>query len=80
MSDQIIEAINFIKAGNKAEGKRILVNILTEDEKNEAAWLWLSAAVETNDMRQECLEEVIKINPNNQSALKALSRLQQVQA
>jgi uncharacterized protein HemY len=80
MSELLIEAINFIKAGDKEEGKRILVEILTEDEKNEVAWLWLSAAVETNDMRQECLEEVIKINPNNQSALKALSRLQQAQA
>lgn len=80
MSELLIEAINFIKAGDKEEGKRILVEILTEDEKNEAAWLWLSAAVETNGMRQECLEEVIKINPNNQSALKAISRLQQAQA
>jgi Tfp pilus assembly protein PilF len=75
MSDRVREAVQHIKAGNKAEGKKILIEVLTEDERNEAAWLWMSATVETSDLRRECLEEVLKINPNNQSAIKALAHL-----
>ena len=75
MANRVKEAAELIKAGNKADGKKILVEVLTADKKNEAAWLWMSLAVDTNDLRRECLEEVLKINPNNQSAQKALSRL-----
>lgn len=75
MSDRVHEAVQYIKAGNKAEGKKILIEVLTEDERNEAAWLWMSTTVETSDLRRECLEEVLKINPDNKSAQKALARL-----
>jgi hypothetical protein len=75
MSERVREAAEYIKAGNKAEGRKILIEVLTEDEKNEAAWLWMSATVDTSDLRRECLEEVLKINPDNKSAQKALARL-----
>jgi DNA-directed RNA polymerase subunit RPC12/RpoP len=75
MVNRVKEAAELIKAGNKAEGKNILVKVLTEDEHNEAAWLWMSAVVDTHDLRRECLEKVLTINPNNQTAKNALTRL-----
>ena len=39
----------------------------------------MAAAVETHDLRQECLEEALKFNPENQTAIKALASLKRRQ-
>ena len=69
------QAINAIKNGEKEQGKKLLIEILRADSNNERAWLWMSAAVEPIDQRQECLEKVLEINPNNQSAQNSLASL-----
>jgi hypothetical protein len=43
---------------------------------NEAAWLWLSSAVETDDERIGCLEKALEINPANDAARRGLEHLQ----
>lgn len=73
--DKIQEAVEKIKSGKKDEGRRILVQILRSDPKNEWAWLWLAVAVEDPDKREECLERVLRINPNNQQAAKMMDKI-----
>ena len=70
------EAISTIRAGDKVQGKKLLIEVLHAEPKNETAWLWMSAVVADINQRQECLEEVLKINPNNQSAQKGLASVQ----
>lgn len=77
MSGDLQQAISLIKAGRKEEGKTILIQILEEDERNEKAWIWMSAVVDTDEMRLECLEEVLKINPSNQVAQKGAAKLRE---
>ncbi len=69
-------AIQHVKANRKAEARRLLEQIVSVDQMNEQAWLWLSACVETAEEQAICLENVLDINPNNQKARKGLQALQ----
>ena len=73
--NKLEEAINAIKEGNKSQGKKLLIEILQADQKNENAWLWMSVAVKDIRQRQECLEKALEINPDNQTAQKSLASL-----
>ncbi len=69
-------AIEYVKANRKAEARRLLEQIVSLDQMNEQAWLWLSACVDSVEEQSICLENVLAINPNNQKALKGLQALQ----
>lgn len=79
MSDKLQRAITRIKSGDKVEGRQLLTEALNDDPKSDVAWMWMSAVVETDELRQECLKEALKFNPNNQAARKGLAKLQQRQ-
>jgi Tfp pilus assembly protein PilF len=51
MSNKLQQAITFIKSGNKDSGRQCLIDVLEADPKNEVAWLWMSAIVESDDLR-----------------------------
>jgi hypothetical protein len=69
------QAQKAIRNGNKELGKKLLIQILKENPNSEAAWLWMSAAVDTPELRQECLKKVLEINPQNQHARKGLAKV-----
>src|SRR5215468_2363707 len=69
------KGIAAIKAGRKAEARRLLEQAVEIDVYNEKAWLWLSAAVDTLDEQQICLANVIEINPNSEKAKKGLAAI-----
>lgn len=74
MEDLLQQAMDAIRTGDWDSGRRLLVNILNTDLDNETAWLWLAAVVE-GDRRRHCLEQVLRINPDNQAAQKGLAEL-----
>jgi len=80
MSGTLTRAINYIKSGNKVLGKQLLTTILKKDPQNVDAWLWMSAVVDTDDLRRECLQEVLKYDPNNQAAMRGLEKLPEKRA
>lgn len=73
--EELKQAVELIKAGRKKAGGRILTDILNVDPENERAWLWVTACVDSDQERKYCLEQVLRINPNNQAAQKALAKL-----
>ena len=68
-------AIAAIKAGDKVSGQRLLAEVIRNDPRNEAAWLWMSAALDSHEQRRTCLERVLAINPDNPMAQQGLARL-----
>jgi len=72
------EGIAAVKAGRKADAKRLLGQALEEDQTNEKAWLYYSGCVDTPEEQQICLENVLTINPNNEKARKGLEALSKV--
>ena len=69
------QAIVEAKAGRSEEARHLLETVLAADERNEQAWLWLSGVVDDEDERIICLENVLTINPHNESARKGLVAL-----
>jgi hypothetical protein len=76
MSDNgIKQSIKLIRAGEIDHAKKILSSMLKQDPKNERAWLWITKCFKDVEQKKYCLERVLKINPHNQLAQKAMARL-----
>lgn len=75
--DRLLDAIELIKADKRAEAMPILRTIIHEDSNFEDAWLWMSVAVDEIDQSIVCLDNVLRINPDNLDASTALYHLRQ---
>jgi hypothetical protein len=75
VKDTLDRAIADLKAGNKARARHLLENILASDRRNEQAWLWMSGVVTTDAERIICLDNVLTLDPYNESARKGLEQL-----
>ncbi len=76
------QAIQYLQQGIAAaknkqneEARRLLQNAIRLDPGNETAWLWLSSVAKDNQERIFCLRELLKINPQNEMAIKGLRAL-----
>src|SRR3990172_705596 len=69
------QAAGAIRQGNKSQAKIILAEVIRQEPRNEAAWLLLADAVERKEHAIDCLERVLKFNPNSQVAHKRLASL-----
>ncbi len=70
--NMFLEAQKAIEAGEKARGKDLLTRLLKEDQQNPEYWLWMSAAVESEKERKYCLNQALKLDPDNQMARRGL--------
>lgn len=75
--DRLLDAIELIKADKRGEAMPILRSIIREDSNFEDAWLWMSVAVDEIDQSIICLDNVLRINPDNLDASTALYHLRQ---
>ena len=74
MSSQLQQALSAIQAGDKTTGQNLITRILIEDPNNEEAWLLLSEI--NSEDRLYSLEQVLRINPNNENARRRLLALE----
>ncbi len=70
------EAIQAAQSGNKNWARECLGRVLRADPRNEEAWLWLSAILDTVAEKRYCLERVLAINPANAQAQAGLRYLE----
>lgn len=75
MADKLKQAIQLIQSGDQERARQLLIDLLKTDPKNDRAWVWMAAVVETAELKQECLEEALKHNPRNQVARRGLAAL-----
>jgi len=75
MPTPLEQAYAYIKAGDIEKAKRLLAQILKQNPRDENAWLWMSHCVVEIEQKRYCFERVLTINPQNQSAIEGLKRL-----
>ena len=46
-SDTLQSSIASIRLGSKESGKLLLSEVIRDDPRNETAWLWMSAVIDT---------------------------------
>jgi hypothetical protein len=66
-------AIAKAKTGDKDLACQLLSEYLRENPSSETGWLWLYACIETVEQKRYCLNQAIKLNPNNEDTRKALT-------
>jgi hypothetical protein len=70
-----MDAIDLIKEDRREEARRLLRELIQEDNDFEDAWLWMSVAVDSLDQSSLCLDNVLRVNPGNSGAAGALYRI-----
>lgn len=76
---RLLDAIELIQDNRKAEAVPILRELIGEGSNLEEAWLWMSVAVDSMDQSLICLDNVLRINPHNETALRARLRLREIE-
>jgi hypothetical protein len=75
--DRLMDAIELIKQNRREEALTLLRELIREDNDFEAAWLWMAVTVDSLDQSSLCLDNVLRVNPNNTQAAGALYRLRE---
>lgn len=57
------------KAGDKELARSLFFKVITLDQNNESAWLWLASISEQSSERFEYLQKVLSINSSNERAI-----------
>ena len=69
------KAIALIRAGKLEPARHILTAVLQQEPDHEQAWLWISKCFSEPERKRYCFQRVLKTNPQNPIALKALQTL-----
>jgi len=76
IDEEIDIATQFANQGNNRKAREILRNVLAIDNKNESAWLLFSKVAEKQSHEILCINNVLKINPNNEYAINRLRNIE----
>lgn len=73
--ESLRKAYHLIKAGETRQARAILLPILRANQDIADAWYLLGFAVRERYKRRVCFQEVLRLDPSNQSARRQLARL-----
>lgn len=77
VDEKLKEGISVFRTGDKAKAKLIFIEVLKSNPKSETAWMGLSRCVDNEDEERFCLGKVLEVNPQNQTAKKAIDVLEE---
>ena len=66
------EAVETLRAGDRARAKDLLTRLLKTEQNNATYWVWMSAAVETAKERAYCLQMALRIDPEHAAAKRGM--------
>ena len=69
------QAILTAQRGMPDKAREMFHLVLIAEPRNEHAWVWLAAIATTDAEREECLRQVVAINPKHPNATVELQRL-----
>ena len=72
VQDAILQAKKSAGEDDFASAQKILKRVITQEPKNIEAWLTLADVVQKPELAKKCLQQVLKLDPSNQVALKKL--------
>jgi len=77
MDNILQQGIAAAKAGNKIQAFQYLSRATQDGSTAEQGWLWLSSVVDRDEERLFCLDNVLRVNPNNPHARPAAAAFRQ---
>ena len=73
--DLIGQGIMAAKRGMNEKARELFNLALVTDPRSENAWLWLSTVAVDDAEKEDCLRQVVAINPDNVNAANELQKL-----
>ena len=77
LEDMVRLGANSAKEGNREGARMIFQQVLSVDKRHVTAWLWMASLADDNIDRRRYLETVLKLSPNNPTAMKQLAAMDQ---
>jgi hypothetical protein len=74
-TDPLTAATQFVKNGRLEQAKEVLTRYLMQNPTSEQGWLLMSFVLVNAAQQKDCLERVLRINPNNTVAQSRLAHL-----
>ena len=74
-NDPLTEATQLVKTGRLEEAKEVLTRFLMKNPSSEQGWLLMSFVLGDAAQQKDCLERVLRIDPNNTVAQSRLAHL-----
>ncbi|MFN2297739.1 MAG: tetratricopeptide repeat protein [Anaerolineales bacterium] len=74
-TEALAAATQMVKNGRLDQAREILMQYLMKNPSSEQAWLLMSYVLPDSEKQKDCLERVLKINPNNTVAQSKLAHL-----
>ncbi|HSK73395.1 MAG TPA: response regulator [Pyrinomonadaceae bacterium] len=68
ISEMLRAGIKAAQAGTRSEARHLLLRVTDAEQENESAWLWLASISEYPEELLVFLNNVLKINPENERA------------
>jgi hypothetical protein len=79
LDEKLHQGITAAQAGRKGEARTLLTEVVEADETQLEAWFWLSQIVDSLEEKSICLENILTLDPNNDSAQAELIRVKAAQ-
>src|SRR5437899_2752443 len=73
---ELEQAIEAIQSGQKAQGLASLARLVSQEPRNERAWLWLASCLDEPERRRYCLQRALDINPSSEAGRQLLAELE----
>ncbi len=80
VTQMLRDGIKAAQSGNRAEARLMLLRVTEADSENENAWMWLASISEYPEELLVFLNNVLKINPENERAVKWLNSTKSLMA
>ena len=75
MDDLLRQGITAYKAGKREEARRIFIAVVKQDPENEPGWGWMYQTSGNDRERIYCLQQMLRINPQNEKPGQLLNQL-----
>lgn len=73
-------AIDALQSGQKSSAVAILKQLLIENPRDPAGWVWLARALDDPARKRDCLERALRLDPQNSFARRTLDELEHAAA
>jgi hypothetical protein len=74
--EKLRQAVELARGGDRQEARRLVEEVLQDDEENARAWLLLARLTDNVDEKRMALTTVLQLSPGNQRAQEMLDQLE----
>lgn len=80
-NEQLLQlGIQAAKRGDKEGARRLLRQVWGRDKRNERAMMWMAKLSRTPEERRDWLVRILKVNPQNPAAKRAVQTMEHTRA